>query len=72
MKTKKIEIYYKGEYICTTMRSRTCKEALLNFIENPYVFDIYNFRYKTSYYSDLLNNCIDSKKIRARIKKEND
>jgi hypothetical protein len=32
---KKIEIFLKGNYICTTAQSKTCKEAKENFIKNP-------------------------------------
>ena len=70
MKTKKIEIHYKGEYICTTTRSRTCKEAKERFTSNPYnPFFTFEQKYKPNYYNDLANNCIDSTKIHARIKK---
>lgn len=30
----KIEIFYANEYICTTMKSKTCKEAIKVFIDS--------------------------------------
>lgn len=30
---KKIDIYYKGEYACTTTWSKTLKEAKMHYIE---------------------------------------
>ena len=34
MKTyKKIDIYYAGDYVCSTNQSKTCKEAVKKFIE---------------------------------------
>lgn len=34
MKTyKKIDIYFHGDYICSTNQSRTCKEAVKRYLE---------------------------------------
>ena len=37
---KKINIFLNGVYICSTNQSRTCKEAIKNFIERPYYASI--------------------------------
>ena len=33
---KKIDIFRDGQYICTTMQAKTCKEAITNFYEKPW------------------------------------
>jgi hypothetical protein len=34
MKTyKKIDIFYQGDYVCSTNKSRTCKEAVTRYVE---------------------------------------
>ena len=35
MENRKINIYYNGQYICSTIRRKTVKEAKENFISNP-------------------------------------
>ena len=30
---KKIDIYFYGDYVCSTMQSKTCKEALSKYME---------------------------------------
>jgi hypothetical protein len=32
---KKIDIYYDSKYVCSTMQSKTCKEAKEKFAINP-------------------------------------
>jgi hypothetical protein len=32
---RKIDIYYNGQYVCSTTQSKTCKEAKERFILNP-------------------------------------
>lgn len=32
---RKIDIYYKGSYICSTTQRKTCKEAKEKFVNNP-------------------------------------
>jgi len=35
MKTyKKIDLYYDGDYLCTTSQSKTCKEAVKRYLES--------------------------------------
>ena len=34
MKTfRKIDIFYQGDYVCSTNQSKTCKDAVLKYIE---------------------------------------
>jgi len=33
---KKIDIFVDGQYKCTTTRSKTCKEAVQNFVDDPW------------------------------------
>jgi hypothetical protein len=35
MKTyKKIDLYFMGDYLCSTNQSKTCKEAVNKYLEN--------------------------------------
>lgn len=31
---KKIDLYFLGDYMCTTQQSKTCREARLKFLES--------------------------------------
>jgi len=33
---KKIDIFVDGKYTCTTTRSKTCKEAIEKFVNDPF------------------------------------
>jgi hypothetical protein len=67
---KKIDIYYKGIYICTTIGSKTCKEAKEKFLKHPYIcFFDFEVCYKKEYFEDLNNNSIDPTKVTASFQK---
>lgn len=66
---KKINIYYKGVYICSTNQSKTCKEAKEKFIKKPYCIQLTTeTSYKQEYCEDLKNNCIDPLKVKTSFK----
>lgn len=33
MKTRKIDLFFEGDYLCSTNQSRTCKEAVKKFLD---------------------------------------
>lgn len=33
MQGKKIDLFFNGDYVCSTMKSKTCKEAKVNLLE---------------------------------------
>lgn len=37
---RKIDIYNNGEYVCTTTQSKTCREAVERFCQNPSYYGI--------------------------------
>lgn len=71
IKEKRIDIYYKNEYVCTTECFKTCKLAIFSFISKPYKPWDYELaeRYKPNYYKDYLSGNIDTTKLKARFKK---
>lgn len=61
MKTyRKIDIYYDGKYMCSTMQSKTCKEAKERFIKK------WEDDYNTGF---LVMQCDDFSKIKAYFSK---
>lgn len=39
---KKIDLYYNGDYLCSTNQSKSCKEAVKNYIERITYYAHYN------------------------------
>lgn len=67
MKTfPKIDIYFKGEYWCSTTRAKTCKQALKDFIE---MMDRVNKRYPTAS-SNLAYMLKNKEHIKAKKSKD--
>lgn len=67
---KKINIYYKGEYICSSMGYKTCKEYKQIFSNSLYVpmFSELERQYKPQYINDLKSLTIDKTRIIASYK----
>lgn len=43
MKTfKKIDLYYNGDYLCSTNQAKTCRDAVANYLERITMRSFYN------------------------------
>lgn len=42
MTHNKIDLYYAGDYLCSTMQSRTCKAAVTAYLERIETRNFYN------------------------------
>lgn len=43
MKTyKKIDLFFNGDYLCTTAQSKTCREAIAKYLDRVNRSDFYN------------------------------
>lgn len=58
----KIEIFYNNEYICTTMKANTCKEAIKTFIAGLNTYSDSFFKAKML---SMTPQGIDTNKIKA-------
>lgn len=66
---KKINIFVNGTYICSTMRARTCREAVARFLADP----CYMGRREAygQQYTGMVKADIDGAKVRAYFEKGN-
>lgn len=58
---RKIDIYNNGKYVCTTTRSKTCKQAVERFQAKPW----YHGMRKDGTFGDII--LLDASKITARF-----
>lgn len=63
--TKKIDIHYKGVYLCSTIQARTCKQAKAAFLESVK-------ESKTHYYKHFSFILDEPTKLKANFDKTGD
>lgn len=61
---RKIDLYYLGNYLCSTNQSRTCKEAIQRYMDSP----LMQPRFRGLIQKQIAKN---PKSLKAKYSKEN-
>lgn len=66
MKAKKIDMFFDGDYVCSTNQSKTCREAVRKYLESAAECD-HRFSGQTLIQKQILKN---PKLLKARFDKD--